>query len=299
MNIPVFYSPRMVADAGSYSPSAGKPAQVVESWHATGIAMHITAPQPVSRRQLLRAHDAAYVDGVLGCTAPNGFGNRSAQVAESLPYTCGAMLDACRAALANGVGAVAPCSGFHHAGHAFGGGFCTFNGLMVAATDLLTSGTVRRVGILDLDMHWGNGTQDILDRLGLGPQVAHLSRSYRPEAAERFLQGLAANMQALFADCQLLIYQAGADSHIDDPLGGYLNTDQMQRRDHIVFDTCRQMQLPVAWNLAGGYQRDPQGGIRPVLDLHDNTFRAFAHHFQTSTARPWNVPPASHASRPS
>lgn len=283
MNIQVFYSPRMVADSGSYSPSAGKPVQVVESWRSLGMAMHVTAPQPVSRSQLLRGHQAAYVDGVLGCTAPNGFGNRYAHVAESLPYTCGAMLDACRAALANGVGAVAPCSGFHHAGYAFGGGFCTFNGLMVAATDLLTSGTVRKIGILDLDMHWGNGTQDIIDHLRLGQQVAHYSRSFSPTTAERFLQGLAKEMQQLFGDCQLLIYQAGADSHIDDPLGGYLNTDQMLRRDQIVFETCRQLQLPVAWNLAGGYQRDEDGGIRPVLDLHNNTFWAFAHLCQQAT----------------
>ena len=34
---------------------------------------------------------------------------------------------------------------------------------------------------------------------------------------------------------------------------------------------CRAMGLPVAWNLAGGYQRDATGGIRPVLDIHDNT----------------------------
>ena len=85
-------------------------------------------------------------------------------------------------------------------------------------------------------------------------------------------------MAQQFGDCDLLIYQAGADSHIHDPLGGYLSTAQMQRRDHIVFATCRLLNLPVAWNLAGGYQRDEQNSIRPVLDLHDNTLKAYAHH---------------------
>jgi len=36
------------------------------------------------------------------------------------------------------------------------------------------------------------------------------------------------------------------------------------------------MCIPVAWNLAGGYQRDATGTIRPVLTIHDNTLHAFA-----------------------
>jgi acetoin utilization deacetylase AcuC-like enzyme len=278
MSVPIFYSPQMVANSGSYSPSAGKPEQVIQFWQLLGIPMHITAPRPVSRDQLVRAHLTCYVDGVLDCRLANGFGNRSAQVAASLPYTCGAMLDACWAALDNGIGAVAPCSGFHHAGYGFGGGFCTFNGLMVAAQDLLTKNAASKIGILDLDMHWGNGTQDIIDKLGLASQVPHYSQHHRAEASELFLDGLAQMMTQQFGDCDLLIYQAGADSHIHDPLGGYLSTAQMHRRDDIVFATCRHLHLPVAWNLAGGYQRDEQNSIRPVLDLHDNTFRSYAQH---------------------
>jgi acetoin utilization deacetylase AcuC-like enzyme len=278
MSVPVFYSPQMVANSGSYSPSAGKPEQVIQSWQLLGIPMQITAPRPVSRDQLVRAHLASYVDGVLECRLANGFGNRSAQVAASLPYTCGAMLDACWAALDNGTGAVAPCSGFHHAGYGFGGGFCTFNGLMVAVQDLLTKNAARKIGILDLDMHWGNGTQDIIDKLGLTNQVPHYSQHHRAEESALFLDGLVQQITRQFGDCNLLIYQAGADSHIHDPLGGYLSTAQMHRRDDIVFATCRQLHLPVAWNLAGGYQRDEQNSIRPVLNLHDNTLKAYAHH---------------------
>lgn len=278
MSVPVFYSPQMVANSGSYSPSAGKPEQVIQSWQLLGIPMQITAPRPVSRDQLVRAHLASYVDGVLDCRLANGFGNRSAQVAASLPYTCGAMLDACWAALDNGIGAVAPCSGFHHAGYGFGGGFCTFNGLMVAVQDVLTNNAAHKIGILDLDMHWGNGTQDIIDKLGLASQVPHYSQHHRAEESELFLDGLAQLMTQQFGDCDLLIYQAGADSHIHDPLGGYLSTAQMHQRDDIVFATCLQLHLPVAWNLAGGYQRDEQNSIRPVLDLHDNTFKSYAQH---------------------
>ena len=194
------------------------------------------------------------------------------------------MIDACLAALHNRTAAVAPCSGFHHAGYDFGGGFCTFNGLMVAALDLLITGKAAKVGILDLDMHWGNGTADIIQKHGLGQVVVHDSRSVSQHRAEAFLDQLAQDIRQRFADCDLLIYQAGADSHIDDPLGGYLTTAQMLRRDQIVFATCRELGLPVAWNLADGYQRDENDSIRPVLDLHDNTMKAHAHTFLLEAA---------------
>ena len=48
------------------------------------------------------------------------------------------------------------------------------------------------------------------------------------------------------------------------------------RRDEKVFGALRAWGVPVAWNLAGGYQRDAQGSIEPVLAIHDNTLRAFA-----------------------
>jgi acetoin utilization deacetylase AcuC-like enzyme len=68
----------------------------------------------------------------------------------------------------------------------------------------------------------------------------------------------------------VILYQAGADPHVDDPLGGWLTTEQLAQRDRIVFETARAMQVPIAWNLAGGYQRP----LRNVLDIHDNTLRA-------------------------
>ena len=55
--------------------------------------------------------------------------------------------------------------------------------------------------------------------------------------------------------CDLILYQAGADPHIDDPLGGWLTTKQLQQRDKRVFSASAEWKIPVAWNLAGGYQR--------------------------------------------
>lgn len=75
-------------------------------------------------------------------------------------------------------------------------------------------------------------------------------------------------------DCDLILYQAGADPHINDPLGGFMTTAKLQYRDELVFLLCQQYGIPIAWNLAGGYQRDVDGDIRPVLEIHDNTLMA-------------------------
>jgi acetoin utilization deacetylase AcuC-like enzyme len=279
--IPVHFDPRMVADARSYSPSAGKPSAVVAAWRALGIPLELRTPRPVDRDQLCAAHHPAYVDGVLAGRIDNGFGNRLPAVAASLPWTSGAMVDAAHAAIDNGIGAVAPVSGFHHAHHDHGGGFCTINGLVVAACDVRRRDPAARVGILDFDTHYGDGTAQILRQLGLH-WVVHVTAGAdyeRPEQAREFLDGIE-SMVASMRGCAVVLYQAGADPHVDDPLGGWLTSAQLAERDRRVFTAARRFELPVAWNLAGGYQ-DPIG---KVLAIHDATLRA--------CAAAWGVGPA-------
>ena len=206
--IPVFYSPAMVADSRSFSPSAGKPALAVKSWQFLGLPLQFYTPKPLSAEQFGVAHDPEFVADVLSRRRDNGFGNKSPAVAASLPLTSGAMLSAAREALKNRIGAIAPCSGFHHAGYDFAGGFCTFNGLMVTATVLLAEGKARKVGILDFDQHWGNGTQDIIDRLHLDNEVVHYSPSEysRPAKAEAFLAAIKKILER-FAGCDLVLYR--------------------------------------------------------------------------------------------
>ena len=281
-SIPVFFVPAMVADAASFSPSPRKPAEVVRDWQVHGFPIDVRTFAPVARNDLYRAHHMAYVNDVLDLQLQNGFGNKKPEVAHSLPYTSGAMLAAATEAIANGRVAVAPVSGFHHAGFDFGGGYCTFNGLMVTATALKAKGLATRVGILDLDQHWGNGTKDIIDRLDLS-FVRHYSAGgahWDTARSENFLDQLSRIVEG-FKHCDVLLYQAGADPHIDDPLGGWLTTAQLRRRDEIVFSTARRLGLPIAWNLAGGYQQDERGGIEPVLRIHRNTMAACVRCFST------------------
>lgn len=266
--IPVFYRPEMVAQANSFSPSAGKPALAVAAWQALGIPLSIQSFEPITRDQIKLAHSPEFVDALLDCQISNGFGNRDPGVAASLPYTSGSMLAAAREALRNGVGAVSPTSGFHHAGYAHAGGFCSLNGLMVAAQNL----PGVRVGLLDLDAHDPDGVRNIVDHLGLDLPILHGVGT--PASAERWLQQLPAKIIETFIDCDVLIVQLGADPHVTDELGcGWLNDDQLRRRDRAVFRICKAIGLPVVWNLAGGYQRDAAGTIRPVLDIHNATMQ--------------------------
>ena len=271
--IPVFYTPLMAAEASSFSPSAAKPRAVVASWRKLDVLLNVMVPEPASVQDLARAHLPAFVDAVLSYRSDNGFGNRSKAVAASLPYTSGAMLAAAREAMRNGCVAVAPCSGFHHAAYANAGSFCTFNGLMVTAMALHASGDAKRVGILDFHQHYGDGTDNIIDRLHID-WINHYSAGEHygfATEAKRFLSSIP-GLVAAMKECDVILYQAGADPHIDDPLGGWLTTEQLYERDLLVFQAAVALKIPVAWNLAGGYQTP----LRKVLKIHDNTMEVCA-----------------------
>ncbi|MBY4598007.1 histone deacetylase [bacterium BD-1] len=267
----VVYSELMNAPAQGYSPSAAKPRAVMDAWLAQWPALQVCAPAPVTRDDLYRAHAREFVDGVLELREANGFGTRSPEVAASLPYTSGALLTAARWALELGGSVAAPVSGFHHAHWDEAAGFCTFNGLMVAALALRAERPALRIGILDYDYHYGDGTEDILGKLGR-EGIVHVTAGAdwrRGSDAKAFLENIP-NDLARLAGSDLVLYQAGADPHIDDPLGGFLTTPQLALRDWRVFAGLRDLGIPVAWDLAGGYQNP----LSKVVTIHVNTMRA-------------------------
>lgn len=271
----VVFSDRMQAPAQGGSPSAAKPAQVMKDWRDQGFALRVIEPEPVTTEELCLAHERAYVEGVLASRRANGFDTKDPLVAASLPYTSGAMLTGAKIALREGSAVCAPVSGFHHAQWGAGWGFCTFNGLMVTALALRRAGLVRRVAIVDCDQHEGDGTSDILARLRCEPWVQHFTAGAefrRASQVSSFWERLARELRAIEA-ADLVLYQAGADPHVNDPLGGWMTTDELRQRDAMVFEAARAASVPLVWNLAGGYQRDASGGIAPVLEIHRNTAR--------------------------
>jgi len=280
--IPVFYSPRQVAVTSSMSPSAGKPAAVVASWQERSLPIRIVEPAPVTVDDFALALDRGFVEDVLACRRDNGFNNRSAQVAASLPWTTGSMLSAARHVLAHGGVAAAPCSGFHHAQYDRPYGFCTFNGLMVTALKLKAEGRIARIGILDCDQHFGDGTEALIERHNASDWIVHVTADQDyPRESGPFLAALP-NLVQRFKGCDVVLYQAGADPHIYDPLGGFLDDDQLAQRDAIVFAEAHSLGLPLVWNLAGGYQIP----LRLVLDIHDRTMIECARAYLGEAALP-------------
>ena len=268
MKLKVFYNPKQTAKTSeSFSPSAIKPAEVLKSWQEKNFDIEVVDFSPATIEDLCLAHSREHVLGVMELTRANGFGNHSKDIRDSLPYTTGSFVAAALHAARTGENAASLTSGFHHANHSNGGGFCTFNGLMVAAIKLHNAG-FKKIGIIDLDAHYGNGTDNIIKELGIN-YVQHYTfgrHHVTPRNSDEWLQSLK-EIVCNFRECDVILFQAGADPHINDPLGGSLTSDQMRERDSIVFNTCNELGIPVAWNLAGGYQTP----LRKVLDIHDAT----------------------------
>jgi acetoin utilization deacetylase AcuC-like enzyme len=172
------------------------------------------------------------------------------------------------------------------------GGRLPFNGLMVAAIDAIQSDAVDAVWIVDCDYHYGDGTDHILATLpkALRKRIHHFTagkKLHRPEQANAAISfahdaAICAKRGATSPEemgikmdhkRKLVLYQAGADQHIDDPLGGILTTEQLMQRDHDFFRIIGMYGIPCAWNLAGGYQQEPDGSIPKVLEVHRNTMK--------------------------
>ncbi len=271
----VFYNPRMSTPSHGYSPSGSKPAAAVADWLARGLDTQIVDFEPVTEKDLCLAHDPKFVKRVLTRKESNGHGNRLKEVTDSCLWTSGSMVAASRQALIDGI-TCSPSSGFHHAGYSYNGCFCTWNSLVISARMMILEGRVAKVGIIDCDAHYGDGTEDCIEILELHDTIKHwtFGGEFTPDTfsqIELYSQVGLALSDMKNDGVKLILYQAGADPHKDDPLGGFMSSQEMRDRDAFVFDACMAHDMAVAWSFAGGYGKDAAGTISPVLDLHRAT----------------------------
>jgi len=273
MRVPIFYDERQNVDGlDSYSRSAGKPKRFVETVMRKYPDANVLPVIPATRDDLLIAHKPEHVAAVFNGTALNGFENRDERVPESCLWTCGSMVTATLAAYEMNTITCSPTSGFHHACYAESAAYCTFNGLMIAAGKFVEAHPGSRVAILDLDMHAGNGTRDVMKhKPDLAKSVmCHSSGEhfYGGEPTHEFFNWLQSAIREInIFDPHVVMYQAGGDQALKDPLGGLLTDYEMCQRDRVVFGRIR---APLCWNLAGGYQ-DITPTRDPVIDIHLRT----------------------------
>ena len=253
-------------------------------------------PQPPPLADILRAHDAAYVERLR-----QGQLTRAEERATGFPWSpalfereitiLGGTVAGAQYALGQPGGGVALniAGGTHHAFHDRGEGFCLLNDQAVAAHWLLhhAPAQVCQVLIIDLDVHQGNGTAAIFRH---EPRVftfsMHGARNFpaRKEQSDldlplpdgtddaAYLALLADALPRLFAQVRpdFVFYLAGVDVLATDKLGHLaLTRAGCRQRDELVVRACRQRGLPLQISMGGGYSEN----IIDIVEAHANTFR--------------------------
>jgi len=259
-------------------------------------------PEAASDAEILRAHDPAYLDRVLRGALDAAEQRRigfpwSPGMVERSRRSAGATLAACRSALAGGWAANL-AGGTHHAHRDFGSGFCVFNDAAIAALAMRAEGRVRRVAIVDCDVHQGDGSAAILaaedevftcslhgaKNFPFRKQRSDLDVELADDTGdEAYLAALDGALARVFDDFrpELVIYLAGADPYADDRLGRLaLSIEGLAARDERILDRCRAAAVPVAIAMAGGYART----IDDTVAIHANTLLRAARLFAPKEA---------------
>lgn len=246
---------------------------------------------PLADRETIElAHDASYVDAFLSGTLSAqairriGFPWSEGLVQRTLA-SVGGTLAATREALTNGWGGNL-AGGTHHAFRGEGSGFCVFNDIAVAANWLRHRGKAKRIAVVDLDVHQGDGTAQIFQE---DPDVMTFSMHcevnfpFRKQQSKidvalpenlgdaEYLETLERMLPTVF-DLQpdVVFYQAGVDVLATDALGKLkLSPAGVKSRDEMVISAVQRASVPLVITIGGGYSKP----IELTAQAHAQTFR--------------------------
>ena len=177
--------------------------------------------------------------------------------------------------------------GTHHAFTDHGEAFCLLNDQAIAAQFLLNHKLAKKIVIIDLDVHQGNGTAEIFQN---NPNVFTFSTHgktnypFKKEISDldiafddgttddAFLKTIGAIIPKLIETQKpdFIFYLAGVDILASDKLGKLgCSLDGCKKRDELVFELCAKHQIPVQVSMGGGYSPD----IKTIIEAHANTYR--------------------------
>ncbi len=177
--------------------------------------------------------------------------------------------------------------GTHHAFRDRGEGFCLYNDIAIAAGYLLEENLSKKILIIDLDVHQGNGTASIFENNDRVFTFSMHGKSNYPIHKEKsdldvelndniedneYLSILENHLKLAFelSEPDFIFYQSGVDVLASDKLGKLgLSINGCKERDRMVIETCYQKNLPLTVSMGGGYS--PQ--IRDIIEAHANTYR--------------------------
>lgn len=257
-----------------------------------------------STEDLLTVHDRAYVDAFLeqriGEPLARRIGLRpwTDRIVERTLKILGGSVAATHALLREGAPIAGNLAGgTHHAFTGEGAGFCVFNDLAVCARVAQRDHGIRRVLIVDLDVHQGDGTAEIFrgdgDVLTFSVHCAQ-NFPFRKRVSDvdialpegtgdaEYLAVLERSLPGLFdrQRPELLIYQAGVDALKDDGLGRLMLTrDGLRRRNQKVFEAARERGVPTLVLMGGGYARPIERSVEALADVFE---QAVAHFGETA-----------------
>lgn len=265
------------APAGSSFPH-DKYGLVMEALAASGAPLTVHEPQAMPRDWIATVHDPDYVDEVIATAVPREKERRigyavTPHAARRSQLSIGGTWLAARLALTHGFAANG-AGGSHHALYETGAGYCILNDLAITTNRLIAEGDARRVMIVDLDVHQGDGTAALLAgrddaftfsihaEKNFPTRKAHSSLDVAlPDGADddAYMRALADALPGAidgFAP-DLILVQAGVDPHADDALGRLALSDEgLAARDRFVAEEARRRGLPFAATLGGGYGQD-------------------------------------------
>ena len=177
--------------------------------------------------------------------------------------------------------------GTHHAFADHGEGFCVFNDVCIASNLLLSRGQAKKILVVDLDVHQGNGNASIMtDEPRVFIFSIHGAKNYpfrkqisdldielaNDTGDEEYLQILADTLPRLIQEVapDIIFYQSAVDVLATDKLGKLgLTQAGCKTRDEYVLRQAKAANIPVAIVMGGGYSEN----IEDVVEAHCNTFR--------------------------
>lgn len=248
-------------------------------------------PKIAEEKHILAVHDATYFRSLKdGSIDPRimrkiGFPWSKTLIDREMAIAEGTM-QACGFALENGI-AMTIAGGTHHAYSNRGEGFCLLNDQAIGAQFLLDTTEVKKILIVDLDVHQGNGTAEIFqnnDAVFTFSMHGKKNYPFRKEQSdldieledetgdETYLQILKETLPRLIATEQpdFVFYQSGVDILKSDKLGRLAcSITGCKERDRFVLQTCYNHQIPVQCSMGGGYSPE----IKYIVEAHANTYR--------------------------